>query len=97
VVLIFLETAFMTIVGLVLGNALAALANYTLMTHPITLGGVVANIYAEYGFLPQVLSSVKCHLFRNASISIFVIAMISCIYPAYRVAQLEPMQGMRHV
>ena len=97
VVLIFLETAFMTFVGLTFGNALAAVANYSLMTHPITLGGDVAKLYEEYGFLPQVLSSVKFHLFRNASLSIFVIAMISCIYPAYRVAKLEPVQAMRHV
>jgi putative ABC transport system permease protein len=96
VVLIFLETTFMTIVGLVFGNLIAACINYSIITHPILLGGNIGELYQQYGFMPKIVSSLKFHLFRNASISIFVIALISCLYPAYRVSKLQPLQGLHH-
>jgi ABC-type lipoprotein release transport system permease subunit len=97
VVLIFLETIFMSIAGIILGNILAAVVNYTIMTHPIILGGSIGDLYQQYGFVPKIVASLKFHLFGNASLSIFIISLISCIYPAYRVAKLEPLQGLHHV
>jgi ABC-type lipoprotein release transport system permease subunit len=96
VILIFLETAFMTIVGLVLGNTIAAIVNYVIITHPIIIGGNLGDLYQQYGFMPKIVSSLKFHLFRNASLSIFIIALISCLYPAYRVYKLQPLQGLHH-
>ncbi len=94
--LIFLETTFMAVVGIVLGNIIAALINYTIITHPIIIGGNLGDLYQQYGFMPKIVSSLKFHLFRNASISIFIISLLSCIYPAYRVAKLKPLQGLHH-
>lgn len=95
--LIFLETAFMAVVGIIIGNIIAAIINYTIITHPIIIGGNLGDLYQQYGFMPKIVSSLKFHLFRNASISIFIISLISCIYPAYRVAKLEPLKGLHHV
>ncbi|MGD0337522.1 MAG: ABC transporter permease [Bacteroidota bacterium] len=95
--LIFIETAFMAAVGIIIGNIIAAITNYTIIVHPIIIGGNLGDIYQQYGFMPKIVSSLKFHLFRNASISIFIISLISCIYPAYRVSKLEPLQGLHHV
>ena len=97
VLLVVLEGAFLGFLGLVLGNVLAFGVNAYIAANPITFGGDLGTIYEEYGFLPAVYSSVRPHIFLNSSLAIIGITLLSCLYPAYRVWHLTPIEGMRHV
>ena len=97
VAVVLLEAAFITAVGVALGNLLAFMANAYIVAHPISLGQELEAMMQEYGWLPAMYSTLRLHVFFNSSVAILAVTALSCLYPAYRVWKLEPLQGMRHV
>lgn len=96
VYLVFIETVFIALMGIVLGNIIGWGINYYILLNPIQFGGEFEKIYAEYGFLPVIESSLNIAIFINTSVSIFVISLISSFYPAFKVYKLEPLKGIRY-
>lgn len=96
VVLVFLETAFIALIAILIGNIIGYGLNSYIAANPIVLGGEFAEIYAEYGFLPQIVASTDVTILINVSILILVISVIACFYPAYKVSKLEPLKGIRY-
>ncbi len=94
--LIYIETFFITILGLLFGNLLGYIVNYYFVIHPIVFGGELKKLYEMYHYLPLAQSSVQLSIFINVSLSLIVISLLSCIYPAYKVYKLEPLKGIRH-
>jgi putative ABC transport system permease protein len=97
VFVVMLEAALIGLVGLVLGNVLAFGVNGYIVANPIYIGENLGAISEEYGFLPMMYSTLRFHVFLNSSLAILGITILSCLYPAYRVWKLEPIQGMRHI
>ncbi len=93
---VFLETLFIALIGIVIGNILAAGINYYIVQNPIVFGGEFAELYAEYGFLPRLESSLKGHIFRNSSLATFIISILAGLYPLLKVYRLEPLKGIRY-
>ena len=96
VAVVFFETIFITIVGLLIGNLIGWGINYYFVLHPITFGGEFGSIYEEYGFLPQLESSLNISIFINSTLSILAISFIAVLYPLYKVYKLEPLKGIRY-
>ena len=94
--LVYIETIFITLLGLATGNIIGYIVNYYLIIHPIVFGGEIQKLYEIYHFLPQLKSTLEPSIFFNVSFSILAISIVSCFYPAYRVFKLEPMKGIRH-
>lgn len=97
VLIVILEGVLLGVLGLILGNVLAFCVNAYIAANPIHIGGNISGIYEEYGFLPALYSSVRPHIFLNSSLAILGITILSCLYPAYRVWHLSPVEGMHHV
>jgi ABC-type lipoprotein release transport system permease subunit len=93
---VLIETLMIVVVGLMLGNILAAGVNYYLVLHPIEFGGQFEAIYEEYGFLPRIESTMRPGIFLNSSLAVLVISLLSAIYPLSRVLRLEPLKGIRY-
>ncbi len=96
VMVVLLETFFIVIIGLVLGNILAAGINWYLMTNPIEFGGEFQAIYEEYGFLPRLESTMKPTMFLNSSLAVLAVSLLATIYPLTKVLRLEPLKGIRY-
>ena len=96
VYLVFMETFFITVMGLLLGNIIGWVINYYILLNPIQLGTEFGKIYEEFGFLPVIEASLDPSIFINTSITIFIISALACLYPAYKVYRLEPMKGIRY-
>jgi ABC-type lipoprotein release transport system permease subunit len=94
--IIYIETFFITIIGLLLGNLIGFAINYYFVIHPIVFGGELKKLYEMYHYLPLAQSSVQFSIFLNVSLSIIIISLIACVYPAYKVYKLEPLKGIRH-
>lgn len=94
--LVYLETIIITVLGLILGNILGYFVNYYFVLNPISFGEEMKKIYEVYHFLPRMESSLNPSIFIYVSLSIFVVSIISCIYPAIKVFKLEPLKGIRH-
>ena len=96
VVLILLETIFLAIIGIVIGDIIGYGINAYLIANPIVFGGDMAALYEEYGFLPIMKSSLDVMIFINISISVFIVSILASIYPAVKTYRLEPLKGIRY-
>ena len=93
---VILETIFITAIGLALGNLLGAGINYYFTTHPILLGGEYADLFAEFGFLPQQQSTMRPDIFINITLMMLGISLLAAVYPIVKVYRLEPLKGIRY-
>lgn len=96
VTLVTFETLFITILGLVFGNLIGYGINYYIYLNPIEFGSEFADIYAEYGFLPRIESSLNPEIFININITIVIVALLAVLIPLYKVYKLEPLKGIRY-
>lgn len=96
VALVFIETAFLALIGIVLGSIVGQLMNVYLETHPITFSGEFAKIYEEYGFLPQIVTASRITIVLTVASFMLLVSFFSCLYPAYKVSKLEPLKGIRY-
>lgn len=94
--LVLIETMIISLVGIIAGDLLGAGMNYYLIQNPIEFGSEFAGIYEEYGFLPQLVSSLKPAIFINTTLLILIISIVACLYPMYKVYKLEPLKGIRY-
>jgi len=94
--LVYIETFIITVIGLIIGNILGCVVNYYFIIHPIEFGGELRKLYEVYHFLPQLKSTLDPWIFVYITLSILVISVVSCLYPAYKVYKLEPLKGIRH-
>ncbi len=96
VFLVLIETMFIALLGLLLGNLIGWGINYYIYLNPIEFGGNLSEIYSEYGFLPRIESSMDISIFINNSLMILLVSVLAVIYPAYKVYNLEPLKGLRY-
>ena len=94
--LVLIETVFITLIGIVIGNILGLAVNWYFSVEPIVFTGEFAAMYDEYGFLPIMRSVVLLSSFVNSSLSVLVISLLSALYPLRRVAKLEALKGIRY-
>jgi len=94
--LVLIETFFLTCVGIVIGDIIGWAINYYIVLNPIQLGTEIADMYAEYGFLPIIESSIHPSIFINVTLTILLVSVGACLYPLYKVFKLEPLKGIRY-
>ena len=63
--------------------------------NPIPLTGDVQAIYAEYGFLPYIYATDSLMIVLITALIIGLVTLTVAIYPARKVARLEPLKGIR--
>lgn len=94
--LVFIETLFLTMIGVIIGDVIGWFINYMLILNPIEFGGELGRIYEEYGFLPRMESTNTISIFINTTLTIVIVSLLSSLYPAYRTYKLEPLKGIRY-
>jgi putative ABC transport system permease protein len=94
VLLVLGETAMITLVGILVGDAIAWCINYYIMLHPIAIAGL-ESISEEFGLDYRLFSTVQPSVFVNSSVAVLGISLMMTLYPAYRVSKLEPLRGLR--
>jgi ABC-type lipoprotein release transport system permease subunit len=96
VVQVLVESFYMISIGIVTGTSLGYAINAYVKAHPIVFTGDFEEIYAQYGFLPQMVGSTEWWVLGQVVGVIAAASLLSLIYPLYRVARLEPLKGIRH-
>lgn len=96
VVQVLVESFYMITIGIVTGTSLGYAVNAYVKAHPIIFTGDFEEIYAQYGFLPQMVGSTEWWVLGQVVAVIVAASLLSLIYPLYRVARLEPLKGIRH-
>ena len=94
VVVVLLETLFITGVGILAGNLAGGAINYYLIVHPILLQGF-ERFQEEFGFVYEIQSSLRSSVFFDSSWVVMLLSLLASAYPLYRVRRLEPLRGLR--
>lgn len=94
--IVFFETVFILLIGLIIGNIIGWAINHYIINNPITFTGEFAAMYEEYGFLPILTSTNKLSIFVNTSLTVLIVSFVVFLYPAYKLFKLEPLKGIRY-
>ncbi len=97
VMVMFVETIFIAIIGMVFGTMLGYFANAYVVSSPIELTGPTADMIREYGFIPAMYSTLDPWIFLNANGTVLLISILVYIYPAFRLSKLQALKGIRYV
>jgi putative ABC transport system permease protein len=76
VYLILIETIFIALIGILIGNLFAWGINYYIVLNPIEFTGDLSYIYEEYGFLPRIESTLDPSIFIANSLNILIIQSV---------------------
>ena len=96
VAIIFMETIFLAVVGIIIGDIIGYFINSYIVANPIEFTSEIGSLYEEYGWLPRIESTLDPFIFINTSLSTLVISIAAGLYPAYKVFKLEPLKGIRY-
>lgn len=96
VVQVLVESFYMIAIGILTGTSLGYGINAYVKANPIVFTGDFEEIYAQYGFLPQMVGSTELWVLGQVVAVIVAASLLSLVYPLYRVARLEPLKGIRH-
>lgn len=93
--MVFIETVFLGLLGLIAGFAVAFPIMYNFFKNPIILEGEMAATYEEMGFEGVMVSSIESGFMINQVIVVVVIVLIAATYPMIKISRLKPVDAMK--
>jgi putative ABC transport system permease protein len=93
--IVTLESALLSLVGALAGALLAIPVIAYFHAHPIHMSGVAAEVTVQFGFEPIMPFLLAPGLFLNQGLVVLGIALIASLYPALRIATMDPVTALR--
>lgn len=91
----FLETVFLSLIGLLAGGLIAFPITHYYHYHPIKLTGAMDDAMQEYGFEPLIPASIDPSIPLVHGTGVMIITMILSLYAIYTIYRLDPVKAMR--
>lgn len=85
----FLETVFISMVGIVAGTIASFPIAFYFNRNPILLKGDMANAMTEYGFDPVWPFSIDPHIFITQAQIVLVLSILIGLFPVYKIYRLN--------
>ncbi|MBY5991226.1 ABC transporter permease [Ferrimonas balearica] len=95
VALLVIESAFIAVLGTLLGLAIALPILLWLYHHPITLGGETGEMIRQMGWDPMIPALIEPALFIDQVLVVLGLLALCLIYPLWRVARLELVSALK--
>lgn len=92
---IFTETLFIGLLGVVTGIAGSIPINFYFYHNPIPLTGEAAEAMAQYGWEPYMFFSLAPEVFWQQAIIIFVLTLVVSIYPLATIYRMKEIEALR--
>ena len=92
---LFFETVYIAILGLVTGLGASIVINIYFYHHPIHVTGKAAKAFTDMGIEPVYAFSLMPSVFYNQVITVFVLVMLIALYPAVKIMRLEISRALR--
>lgn len=86
---VFIETFFISILGVIAGFVLGLLVLLYFILNPIELSGDIAELVLDFGFEPILPMALSPEIFLWQGVVIFLITMIICLYPSLKIARMN--------
>jgi ABC-type antimicrobial peptide transport system permease subunit len=94
--LVFLESVFIGLTGIVSGAVFSILPIVYYYYHPIRLGKELAKSYESYGYEALICFEPPGMYFINNGLLVLLIVMISLIYPIRKIFRLNIINALRN-
>lgn len=91
----FLETVFLSLMGLLAGWILALPLTYYYHYNPIRLTGAMDDAMLEYGFEPLIPASIDPSIALFHGFGVLLITMILSLYAVWSIYRLDPVKAKR--
>ncbi len=91
----FLESLFLSFIGVLAGIIVSILILYYLKQNPIPLTGEMADVMLKFGLDPIIPFRFAANIFVDQFLTVLVIAMISALYPLSYIRKLNPVKAMK--
>jgi len=95
-IILFLETIFISVIGVILGILCSYLLILYFHINPIELTGDIAEMIVEMGWEPYLPMSFAADQFYTQGFIVFIIAMIVFLFPMLKVMKLNVLEAMRY-
>jgi putative ABC transport system permease protein len=86
---VFIETFFITVLGVIAGFALGIFPILYFHFNPITLTGDMEEVVAEWGIEPTMPTAIAPDIFLWQGLMIFILTTIICFYPTIKILTLK--------
>jgi ABC-type lipoprotein release transport system permease subunit len=93
--MLWMETAFLGILGCLGGALLALPLVYYLTVNPITFSGEMAEAYEKFGVAAELPATVDPMIFLNQAIVVILMVTIMALYPMFKIRKLKSVEAMR--
>lgn len=84
-----LEMLIKSLIGVAAAIVVTYPITYWFTAHPIKMTGKAADMYSQYGMEPYLPMTTHASIFINPMIVIFLIVLITVIYPVRKIAKLD--------
>jgi len=90
-----LEAILVSMIGAIAGLAVSIPIVLYFHHHPIHIWGELAKAYESYGFEPIMSVNADASLFYSQTIIVFVIALVSSLYPLLFIRKIKPVSAIQ--
>lgn len=94
-IITFLEVAFLGLIGIIMGLALALPITYYYHFYPIQLSGAMADSMLEYGFEPVMPMSINPDIPLAHGIGVLLLTIVLSTYAIWKIYQLNPVTAVK--
>ncbi|MFO8163996.1 MAG: ABC transporter permease [Thermodesulfobacteriota bacterium] len=94
--LLLIESAAMTIIGILIGTLFGCLLTWYFQVHGIDLGGA-SELMSQYGISGKMYPRLSLITALSGPGAVLIITLLTALYPAFKVRRLRPTEAMRAV
>ena len=92
---VFIETFFITIMGVLAGFLVGIFPILYFYFNPIELGGDMEELVAEWGIDPIMPTAIAPDIFLWQGLMVFIITTIICLYPSIKILTLKILEASK--
>jgi putative ABC transport system permease protein len=92
---VFIETFFITILGVLAGFVLGIFPILYFHYNPIVLGGDMEDLVADWGIEPVMPAAIAPDIFLWQGLIIFILTTIICFYPTIKILTLKILEAAK--
>jgi putative ABC transport system permease protein len=94
-IMLFFETLFIALTGIIIGFMLSIPLIYYFESHPIALTGKIADAYQQFGIEPAFYFTMMPKIFIQQIIIVFCLTLLIGMYPVVKTFRMQVIKSIR--